>query len=226
MDMPNINGIQLVKEINKIDYLKNSKILLMTDIDTLDGEQILEDLGVTDCFPKPATFHDIQQALYPLTPATPSNDTTTTLENTVDHISTNLSDYQSEIHILVVDDSPINLEVAAALLDSFDIQPVLATSAEKAFKILSNHPKKNFIHGIIMDCQMPNMDGFEATKAIRSGTAGDEYKDIPIIALTANAMAGDKERCLSAGMNDYLTKPINITNLVAAINTIVKPNMK
>jgi CheY-like chemotaxis protein len=60
-----------------------------------------------------------------------------------------------------------------------------------------------------MDCQMPVMDGFTATKNIRNGDAGDDYRDIPIVAMTANAMQGDREKCINAGMNDYLTKPID-----------------
>ena len=61
-----------------------------------------------------------------------------------------------------------------------------------------------------MDCQMPEMDGYQATRSIRSSEAGDAHQDVNIVALTANAMQGDKERCLSAGMNDYLTKPLNL----------------
>ena len=66
---------------------------------------------------------------------------------------------------------------------------------------------------ILMDCQMPEMDGYEATRNIRLGGAGERNTHIPIIAMTANAMKGDREKCLQSGMNDYMSKPINIDKL-------------
>ena len=75
-----------------------------------------------------------------------------------------------------------------------------------------------------MDCQMPIMDGYQATRGIRSGEAGHHYKDIPIIAMTANAMVGDDAKCFAAGMSDYLTKPIDIEILSDTLNKWLKTN--
>jgi len=68
-----------------------------------------------------------------------------------------------------------------------------------------------------MDCQMPEMDGYETTRAIREGQAGETIRDVPIVALTANAMQGDRQKCLAAGMTDYLSKPLEI----AALKTVL-----
>lgn len=224
MNMPTTNGIELIKAIQNNQTPIKGKLILMSDISNLDGNTLLQEMGVSLNIPKPITHKDLKKALALTQTSLLKN--TEQPANKPDQIPTDLTLYKSEIHILVVDDNPINLEVAAALLDSFDIQPVLASSAHEAFKILSSHPKKDFIHGIIMDCQMPTMDGFEATQAIRNGLAGNSYINIPIIALTANAMKGDKERCLAAGMNDYLTKPINIDKLVTVIHSIVIPGIE
>ena len=88
-------------------------------------------------------------------------------------------------------------------------QCVIAVNGQDAIDILNASEDSHAFTFIFMDCQMPIMDGYEATKLIRQGMAGSRYQDIPIVAMTANAMLGDQEKCLSAGMNDYLVKPIN-----------------
>lgn len=109
--------------------------------------------------------------------------------------------------ILVVEDNDINQEVIAYLLRDLEYQFDIADNGLKALDMMQSSDEETYTI-ILMDCQMPEMDGFEATKAIREGRAGEHYKEIPIIALTANAMKGDKERCINSGMNDYLSKPL------------------
>lgn len=110
--------------------------------------------------------------------------------------------------VLIVEDNKVNQLVTQTLLTQFGISSEIAENGEEAMKMLSERDEDNYPL-IVMDCQMPIMDGFEATKHIRQGEAGDSYRDIPILALTANAMTGDREKCLKAGMNDYLSKPLN-----------------
>lgn len=112
--------------------------------------------------------------------------------------------------ILIVDDNEINQRVAAGILEHYGMQIELASNGAKAIELLNTLPD---IKLILMDCQMPVMDGFKATEAIRRGEAGIHYRKVPIIAMTAGAMTGDREECLNAGMNDYLAKPISAQDL-------------
>ena len=114
--------------------------------------------------------------------------------------------------LLLVEDNKINQVVASALLKQAGVTFDIAENGLDAIKKLSesqNNPYKL----ILMDCQMPEMDGYKATQAIRKGDAGKSNQNITIIALTANAMQGDKEKCLAAGMNDYLSKPLDLAAL-------------
>lgn len=113
----------------------------------------------------------------------------------------------SHYRVLLVDDNMINIEVAKAILKETAINIVCASDGVEAIDTLKD-PEQTPFDVILMDCQMPNLNGYEATIAIRKGNAGHTYLDVPIIAMTASAMAGDRDRCIAAGMNDYLTKPI------------------
>ncbi|NVJ59411.1 MAG: PAS domain S-box protein [Gammaproteobacteria bacterium] len=115
------------------------------------------------------------------------------------------------LSVLLVEDNRVNQTVAKAMLTKLNLSCEIANNGLEALSILQN--KSNTIDLVLMDCQMPQMDGYQATAEIRNGTCGDSNKEIPIIALTANALKGDKERCLAAGMNDYLSKPLSIDRL-------------
>jgi len=115
--------------------------------------------------------------------------------------------------ILVVDDNKVNQKVMCALLDRLALPSEIANDGQEAIDMCS----RNKYSVILMDCHMPVMDGFEATKAIRKlESAAGTYT--PIIAVTAMAMAGDRERCIAAGMDDYMSKPVDKELLKIKLN--------
>jgi signal transduction histidine kinase len=125
------------------------------------------------------------------------------------------------VKLLVVEDNLINQEIAKALLEEQGAEVTLAENGIEALDVLKGFTGREFSL-ILMDCMMPEMDGYEATRNIRSGAGGSCFQDIPIVALTANAMKGDREKCLQAGMNDHVAKPIDIMKLTATIHKWLK----
>ncbi len=104
--------------------------------------------------------------------------------------------------ILLAEDNPVNQKLASIILTKAGYKVTVAANGRQALEIFMHKPDD--FEAILMDIQMPEMDGYEATRCIRN----NGFKDIPIVAMTANAMKGDRELCLAAGMNDYITKPI------------------
>ncbi len=130
---------------------------------------------------------------------------------------------QFDAHVLVAEDNPTNQIVAQGLLEVLGCTVNVVDNGIKAVKEASGH------HGydiIFMDCQMPEMDGYEATKQIRKLIEQSAIRNIPIIALTANAMKGDREKCISAGMNDYLPKPFDKHRLIIILEQWIKNKKK
>jgi signal transduction histidine kinase/CheY-like chemotaxis protein len=124
------------------------------------------------------------------------------------------------IRILLAEDNPVNQKLAVAMLDTLQCGVELAINGVEALNIF----KRGEIDLILMDCMMPEMDGYTATREIRllEQSGGDRH--IPILALTANAMEGDRKKCLDAGMDDYLAKPFLIDNLRDKIANLLKPS--
>ena len=114
--------------------------------------------------------------------------------------------------VLVVEDNAANLKVAVRMIERLGYRGDMAGNGVEAVKALGNLE----YDAVLMDCQMPEMDGYEATRHIRRLEQGSARRHTPIIAMTASAMAGDRERCLAAGMDDYISKPIKM-HVVAAV---------
>jgi len=112
--------------------------------------------------------------------------------------------------VLLVEDNPVNLGVVRRVLDRLGVGVVVAQNGREALEQLGGH---SGIDLVFMDCQMPVMDGYEATRKWRQVEDSEDRGRLPIVAMTANAMQGDREKCLLAGMDDYLAKPVSIASL-------------
>jgi CheY-like chemotaxis protein len=117
-----------------------------------------------------------------------------------------------KLRILVADDNLVNLRLAGSLLAKQGHSAVTVSNGREALAAL----EQQSFDLALMDVQMPDMDGFETTKAIRAQER-TSHKHLPIVAMTAHAMIGDRERCLAAGMDSYVTKPVDATKLFTAI---------
>jgi CheY-like chemotaxis protein len=114
--------------------------------------------------------------------------------------------------VLVAEDNPVNSKVVQAMLGQLGLEVALVENGWAAHELAT----RDRFDLVLMDCQMPELDGLEATRLIRR--SGVPFSQVPIVALTANAMAGDREKCLEAGMNDYLAKPINLKLLRSMVH--------
>lgn len=125
--------------------------------------------------------------------------------------------WPSDTRILLVEDNATNQLVAQGMLESIGLHCDIAANGLEALEAIqiSNDTLPYTI--VLMDCQMPEMDGYDATRAVRAGKAGEGNKELPIIAMTANAMQGDREKCTNAGMDDYVAKPINLSVLQSVL---------
>jgi signal transduction histidine kinase/CheY-like chemotaxis protein len=135
-----------------------------------------------------------------------------TSANTQEISSNKIKVIKEQARVLIVEDNHINQVVLKTMLQRLNVECETADHGGKALSMLQQaHVQGASFDLILMDCQMPVMDGFEATRRIRSG--GEPYANIPIIAVTANALSSDKERCLQSGMSDYLSKPFQLDDI-------------
>ncbi len=206
LNMPDMDGLMLARAIKTTPALRRIDLLALSSRETHTHDKTTEPLDFVAWLQKPirqSTLRDCLQRYRQGTVATPFADGPQLLTSPV-----------LRGRVLLVEDNPVNREVATGLLellgchvDSVETgQQALEVSATCAYDV------------IFMDCQMPVMDGFTATARIREREQQTHAARIPIIALTANAMAGDRDQCLAAGMDDYLSKPFSHAQMKDILN--------
>ncbi|GLS91120.1 hypothetical protein GCM10007916_21890 [Psychromonas marina] len=219
MQMPEMDGAELGRLLRAEPYFDKMKLVMMTSITFNNEVNFFSDLGFNAYFPKPATTSDLFKALSVVVDNEYNNNKTQPMV-THDYLaslayknSDKITVDKSTVKILLVEDNKVNQMVAVGILKTFGFSCDVAEDGLQALNTLKQASKETPYQLIFMDCQMPVMDGYESTEKIRAGEAGEYYKEIHIIAMTANAMQGDRDKCLQCGMNDYVGKPINATLL-------------
>jgi PAS domain S-box-containing protein len=203
MQMPGTDGESLGVHIKADPVLRSTELIMITSLGQRGDSKRLEAVGFAGYLVKPIRQGQLRDMLCLVLGrgihGTPSSEKTIFTRHTVAECA------GRHERILLVEDNITNQLVAVKLLEKLGYRSDVAANGREALTALRGIPYDL----VFMDCQMPEMDGFEATRRIRSGDAGQAHRSIPIIAMTARAMQGDREKCLEAGMNDYLPKPID-----------------
>src|SRR5262245_3672969 len=200
--MPKVDGIETCKRLlNLPDELAAPHLVMVTAYGREEVLKQAEDTGIENVLIKPVT----SSTLFETTLAALAADQRAPSEH---HVTSTLDIARTRgSRVLLVEDNEINQEVAIGQLEDAEIQVDLAENGEIAVRMV----QENEYDLVLMDMQMPVMDGIEATRVIRSD---HRFSKLPIIAMTANAMAADRDRCLAVGMNDHIAKPIDQDQLL------------
>jgi two-component system, sensor histidine kinase and response regulator len=204
--MPEMDGFELATRIKTSPQLAGSVVMMLTSGEQSGDIKRCRDLGISVYLSKPVRRAELRAAIvktlaeHPV-PAAPVRGGALREVKDKAHGET--------MHILLTEDNPVNQRVAVRILEKQGYQVTVAGNGLEALMAMQGHD----FDVVLMDVQMPEMGGFEATEKIRRSEqrAGTH---IPIIAMTAHAMEGDRERCLAAGMDDYISKPIRAATLI------------
>jgi two-component system, sensor histidine kinase and response regulator len=206
MRMPGMDGLQLARAIQRRPDLADTPLMMLTSTASNLSEPERQASGILRFINKPIRCADLFRVLCSiLAPTAPRIDAPAAAS--VDAVPS------LQRRVLVVEDNAINQQVASAMLRRLGVQVTLANNGQQAVELVQSCD----FDLVLMDCQMPVMDGFQATAAIRGLPLG-RGECLPIAAVTANALQGDEQNCLEAGMNDFLAKPFKLAQLKALLD--------
>jgi signal transduction histidine kinase/DNA-binding response OmpR family regulator len=210
--MPGMVGTDFCAHIVTSARYSSVPVIVLSAARPEDVKKRLNGKGAKAYFAKPVSHQQILESLAhifegkaaPLVPMVPEKEAITPVSP-----GTAANGRQ----ILLVEDNKVNLEIISEMLSQLGCSVTTAVNGRQALEKIRSQP----FDMVFMDCQMPEMDGFEAAGHLRSLKDKNHIPDVPVIALTANALKGDRERCLQSGMNDYLSKPVQKAQLQAMI---------
>jgi CheY-like chemotaxis protein/HPt (histidine-containing phosphotransfer) domain-containing protein len=196
--MPGIDGIELAQAISMAPSLRAARLILLTS--SVDRRAAARDAGIHHYLTKPVRrarlLETVAEAIGALAPTGPS------------YLPAESAAPEGTHSVLVVEDNAVNQRVIEAMLNKRGLAVECAGNGREGLSMIAAQDYAL----VFMDCQMPEMDGYEATAELRSGGSR-----LPVVAMTAHAMKGDRERCLAAGMDDYLAKPLRPEELDAVL---------
>ena len=217
--MPGMDGLQASRIIKREDRLQNvPKVVMVTALAREDVRRQAEDIGIDGYLLKPVNASLLYDTLMDLFGVARTNDH---LPRVREHDRP--AHDAIGIRVLLVEDNEVNRQIARELLQSAGAQVMAANHGGEAVKLLMALDQAPDFDVVLMDVQMPVMDGFTATKLLRSDP---RFEKLPIIAMTAHVLAEERQRCLDAGMNDHISKPIDPDALFSTLLRWTKPRSK
>ncbi len=207
MEMPGMDGYSLGTRIKQDPVLSDTRLVILASRGRRGDAKKFETAGFSGYLGKPIEQSAFYNLLLQVSGITPDDASIATRYSAKRHP-------RFAARVLVVEDNITNQAVARGMLEKFGLDIDLVANGEQAIRALEQLPYDL----VFMDCQMPVMDGYEATRRIRDPQSGVVDSKVPIVAMTANAMKADRDRCLAVGMNDHVAKPVDPSRLEQALS--------
>ncbi len=213
VNMPEMDGFQVIENIRAEDRLKDITIMMLSSASRIEDARRCKELGVASYLSKPVTQSTLLDNI-----VTVLSESSARTRVTGPPMVRKEMPRQNRIEILLAEDNAVNQKLCVRLLEKMGHDVTLAVNGLEAVELSEHHQ----FDMVLMDIQMPKMDGLQATREIRNReTASSASQHLPIVALTAHAMTGDRERCLESGMDGYVMKPLDPMLLAEEIVRIV-----
>ena len=222
--LPEMSGVELGKKLRA--RAADMALIMLNSTPNRGDSRVMEKIGFAGYFNKPVMQEQLGDALAIIIEARSAGKTISLItKHNLKETKSAAQNHSAKIlhtikaSILVAEDNSVNRLVAKTILGKYGFTPVFAMDGKEAVELASKHP----FDLIFMDCQMPEMDGYEATQTIRLHELSQKKPRTPIVAFTAHALKGDAEKCLAAGMDDYLSKPMRQDDLERVLLQWLKP---